>query len=74
MTEVGAAGPAYKAGIKRNDVIVEFDGYPIKNLRELPMRVAHSRAGQKISLKLVWEGKTLSLTVVLAETPQRTSR
>ena len=42
VTEVVAGSPAYRAGIKANDVILKFDGQPIKNSRELPKLIAHT--------------------------------
>ena len=71
ITEVVADSPAYEAGIRRNDVIIEFDGHTIKNSRELPMRIAHSPSGKKMPMKVVREGETISIDVVLAEVKNR---
>jgi serine protease Do len=71
ITEVVADSPAYEAGIRRNDVIIEFDGHTIKNSRELPMRIAHSPSGKKMPMKVVREGETISIDVVLAEIKNR---
>ena len=74
ITEVVADSPAYEAGIRRNDVIIEFDGHTIKNSRELPMRIAHSPSGEKMPMKVVREGETISIDVVLAEVKNRGRR
>ncbi len=74
VKEVVADSPAFAAGIRRDDVIVEFDGRSIKNSRELPMRVAHSPAGKKMPMKIVRAGKTISLEVVLGKAPDRGTR
>lgn len=74
VKEVVADSPAFAAGIRRNDVIVEFDGRSIKNSRELPMRVAHSPAGKKMPMKIVRAGKTIALEVVLEKALDRGTR
>lgn len=72
VSEVVPGSPAEKAGIRRADVIIEFNGFPIKNSRQLPTRVAHSRAGVPIPVKIVRDNKTLELKVKLEETPKTT--
>ena len=71
VREVVAGSPAFQAGIQRKDVIIEFDGQPIKNSRTLPKKVVYSPLGKKISLKLVRGDKTLSLEVILKPFPER---
>ncbi len=39
-SDVVATGPAEKAGINAGDVIVSFDGKPIREMRDLPRLVA----------------------------------
>lgn len=67
VREVVAKSPAHSAGVKRGDVIVEFDGFPIKNSIELPKRVANSAPGNELPIKLIREKKVLSLKVLLKE-------
>ena len=62
--------PAYKAGLKKNDVIVEFAGHMINNSRKLPKEVVYTPSGEKISLKLVREGKTMTINVTLQPFPK----
>ena len=62
--------PAYKAGLKKNDVIVEFAGHMISNSRKLPKEVVYTPSGEKISLKLVREGKTMTINVTLQPFPK----
>ncbi len=61
---------AEKAGIRRSDVIIEFDGFPIKNSRQLPSRVAHAPAGVPLAMKIVRSNKVMTLNVKLEETPK----
>lgn len=69
VSSVIAHSPAQKSGIHANDVIVEFDGVPIKNSRELPTRVAHTPVGKKVPVKVVRDGRTISFDVVMEKTP-----
>ncbi len=62
--------PAFKAGLKKNDVIVEFAGHMISNSRKLPKEVVYTPSGEKISLKLVREGKTMTINVTLQPFPK----
>ena len=71
VREVVADSPAYKAGLKKNDVIVEFDGQAISSSRKLPKEVVYAPAGEKISLTLVRGGETLSINVILEPFPEQ---
>ncbi len=65
VTNVVKGGPADKAGVKREDVIIEFDGKPIESASELPRVVAVHKPGSTATVKVIREGKTLTLTVTL---------
>lgn len=71
VREVVADSPAYKAGLKKNDVIVEFDGQAISSSRKLPKEVVYAPAGKKVSLTLVRGGETLSINVILEPFPDQ---
>ncbi|MEJ5331039.1 MAG: DegQ family serine endoprotease [Desulfobaccales bacterium] len=65
VAEVRPGTPAEKAGIKRGDIIIEFNGQPIKEMNELPRLVAATAPGTKATVKVLRDGKekTFSLTV-----------
>ncbi|MFQ6111037.1 MAG: Do family serine endopeptidase, partial [Nitrospinota bacterium] len=65
VTSVVKGGPADRAGVKREDVIIEFDGEPIETVNELPRVVAAHKPGSTVTMKVIREGKTLTLTVTL---------
>lgn len=67
ITQVVPNSPAALAGIQENDIIVGFNGRPIKKSRDLPMRVAQSPAGKKIPVIIIRNGKKITLEVVLQE-------
>ena len=61
------AGPAAKAGIRPEDVIVEFDGAKIKDVQDFRMAVANTIPGKTVKVKIVRYGEEKVLDVVLAE-------
>ena len=70
VREVVVDSPAYKAGLKMNDVIVEFNGHTINNSRKLPKEVVYTTSGEEVSIKLVREGKTKTVVVILQPFPE----
>jgi serine protease Do len=59
--------PAEKAGLKREDIIIEFNGQPINERNELPRLVAATPPGSKATLKIIREGKEKTLTITVGE-------
>ena len=70
VREVVVDSPAYKAGLKMNDVIVEFNGQTINNSRKLPKEVVYTTSGEEVSIKLVREGKAKTVVVILQPFPE----
>ena len=58
-------GPSKPAGLKAGDVIVKFDGKPIKESRDLPKLVAATPVGKDVELVVVRGGKEQTKTVKL---------
>lgn len=67
---VESTGPAGKAGLKENDVILEFGGVKINQQNTLAHLLSQHRVGDKIELKILRDGKEMSVTVVLEERPE----
>ncbi len=55
--DVIKGSPAERSGIERGDVIVEFDGQPVKTMEELPKLVAQTRPGSEVDVVVVRDGK-----------------
>jgi len=66
VSEVYPDGPASKAGLQANDVILEFDGERVRSVPELRRLVRETPAGRKVSLKVSRAGETRTLSVTLA--------
>ena len=56
-----------KAGVKRGDVIISFDGKEIRNSHELPFIVAGVPIGKKCLLEAIRDGQPIRLGVVTEE-------
>ena len=56
VSSVAEGSPSDKGGIKAGDIILEFDGKLINEMRELPMIVAQTKVGKTVKLK-VWRNK-----------------
>ncbi len=67
VAEVNAGSPAEKAGIKRGDIIVEFNGHPIAEMNDLPRLVADTPPGTKASVKVLRDGKEKTFSVTVSE-------
>ncbi len=63
--------PAAKAGLRSGDVIVEFDGKPVKSPKQLTEYVADSPVGKVAQLKYVRDGRVQTAAVSLGERPAR---
>lgn len=67
VADVVKDSPAYRAGIKRGDVITEFAGKKISDMHELPRLVASTPIGSKVSMKIVRDGKPVELSVTISK-------
>ena len=64
-------GPAKHADVKAGDVIVKFDGKPIKESRDLPKLVAATPVGKDVELVVVRGGKEQTKTIKLGTSRRR---
>lgn len=56
-------GPAAKAGIKEGDVVVEFNGHTVKQMRDLPRLVADTPPGDTVDLVVMRDGERVTLKI-----------
>jgi len=56
VASVAEKSPSSKAGIKAGDIILEFNGTKIKEMKELPKIVAQTEVGKIVNVK-VWRNK-----------------
>jgi len=67
VADATASGPAEKAGIKRGDVIVSFNGKEVKETADLPYMVASTPVGKVVTVEVIRKGERKSLQVKLGE-------
>ena len=56
VASVAENSPSEKAGIKAGDIILEFNGVIINQMKELPAIVAKTQVGKKVKVK-IWRNK-----------------
>ena len=73
VAEVMKDSPAEAAGLKPGDIVVEFDGAPVKDVSELQKRVASLEPGRAAPLVVIRDKAHTSLSVKLGEQPGDTT-
>lgn len=73
IAEVTKDSPAEKAGLKQGDIIQKFNNRPVSDVGSLRNAVALVRAGTKVPLVILRNGKPLSLTVEIGSFPSTAS-
>ncbi len=67
---VTAGSAADKAGIKEKDVVLEIAGQKITKDKTLANQIMNFNPGDKVTLKILHDGKEINVDVVLGERPQ----
>jgi len=67
VSDVTSGGPAEKVGIRTGDVIVAFNGKEIRDEHDLPQAVASTKPGKTVDVRLLREGKEMTIAVTIAE-------
>jgi len=69
VTRVIKDSPAEKGGLKSGDIIVEFNGKPVKSVTDLQLKVINTKPGETVKLKVIRDGKFKTLTVKIGQMP-----
>ena len=69
VSDVFPNGPAFKGGLQRGDVIVEFAHQPVDNVSALPRLVAATEPGKTVDVMILRDGKkqTVRITIDVME-------
>jgi len=67
VTDVTPDSPAARAGLKNNDVILSYDGKPVKDGRALKFAVAATEPGREATVGILRDGKEESISVKVGE-------
>lgn len=69
VAQVEPNSPADKAGIRSGDIILEYGGKGIKTTKDLSIAVAETQVGVPEKLKVLRDGKTLTMDVSVGAKP-----
>lgn len=69
VTEVLKDSPADKAGLRQEDVILEFNSISVKTLSNFRNAVSLMAPGSKLILRVLREGKIKELTITISSIP-----
>ena len=67
VSSVTVGGPAEQAGIKASDIILEFNGREVEEMRKLPRIVAETPVDQTTEVTVWRDGKKIALKVKVGE-------
>lgn len=67
VSDIAPGGPAEKAGVKRGDIIIEVNGKPLKDYHELPRAVASMSPGERVTFKVLRDGKEETIAAEVGE-------
>jgi serine protease Do len=70
VQDVKAGSPAARVGLRPYDVIVSFDGQPVRAQDRLSRDIAERQPGSAAKLEFLRDGRTQSVTLRLAERPK----
>ena len=65
VASVAENSPSDKAGVKSGDIILEFNGEKIQEMKELPIIVARTEVGKKVKVKIWRNKKEITKEIIL---------
>jgi len=72
VNRVTEGSSAEKGGMKRGDVIIQFEDHKVKDARDLQDVVSGTKPGTKVKVVVIREKKEVPLTIKLGEMPEPT--
>jgi serine protease Do len=67
VTDVRDQSPASRSGLLKGDIILEVNGEPLEDNRNLSLKISMTAPGTTVKLKVFRDGKVIELTPTLAE-------
>jgi serine protease Do len=67
VTQIQPGEPAHRAGVQVYDILLEFNGKPIRSSSELVSEVSATEVGSKVPLKVLRDGRELKLSIEVAD-------
>ena len=72
VADVNEGGPANQGGLRRGDVVLSFDGRPVRSWRDFPTIVASTEIGKEAEALALRDGSEEHLKIKVAEAPEET--
>ena len=69
IASVEPGSPADRAGLKQGDIILQLNGNPVTDSRELSLKISMMSPGAKVSLKVLRNGNEMEIPATLGEMP-----
>lgn len=70
VMNVEANGPGAAAGVRQGDIIVQWDGRPIRDVRALLRALGPDSVGRTVKLSLARAGEPMEVALTLGERPE----
>jgi serine protease Do len=67
ISEAFKDNPADRAGLRAGDIVTEINGKKVKDTHDLLLTIASFHVGEKITVKVLRDGKELTFQVVVSE-------
>ncbi|MFT4578823.1 MAG: Do/DeqQ family serine protease [Nitrospinales bacterium] len=67
VNSVDSKTPAHEGGIRRGDIILQFDGNPVPGSKHLQKMVADTKIGRDVQVKVFREGKEKALEITIGK-------
>jgi len=69
VRDVAMGGPAAKAGFRRGDLIISFDGVEVDSFDRLVVMIGKTRPGQSVKMIVLRGDKKIALSMTLSQRP-----
>jgi serine protease Do len=69
LNRIGKSGPADMAGIKDGDIVIEFDGLPMRTRRELERRIERAQPYSTVTVVVIRDGQRMEIPVKVGVEP-----
>jgi len=74
VKDVQQNSPADRAGLRRDDIVVAYNGKPVKDMDDLIMKVGLTRVDTTVPITVVRKGKEIELEVTVTERKENVVR
>ena len=74
VADVSPGSPAGRGGLLAGDIILEADGKPVKDSRDLSLAIGAKSPGAAVRLKVFRGGREREFTITLGEQPSKTEQ